>query len=379
MRRYLSIIINEDLKQKMVFLAGPRQVGKTTVALSFLIPSHEENPAYLNWDFPKSRKRIRDLDLPPNSQIIVFDELHKYARWRNLIKGAYDQYKSRLQFIVTGSAKLDFYSRGGDSLLGRYHLLRLHPFSLPETAQLHPTVTLTQLFDFGGFPEPLFRKDKRFSRRWSADRKNRITADDINSLEKLKELSLMELLIEALPARIGAPLSYANLAQDLEIAPRTAKRWVDILERVYYCFRLAPFGPPKIRAVKKENKLYLWDWSEIEDPGIRFENFVASHLLKYCHFIEDTEGHRMELRYLRDTDQREVDFVVLKDRKPMFAVECKLTKQSISPHLRYYRERTKIPLFFQVFLDSQPYHSGNEAEQVAQVSFQSLCEILKLV
>jgi predicted AAA+ superfamily ATPase len=141
--------------------------------------------------------------------------------------------------------------------------------------------------------------------------------EDIRDLENVKEISLLELLAEELPNRIGAPLSVKNLKELLQVAHETVERWLKIFERMYYCFRIPPYGPSKVRAVKKEQKLYLWDWSIVPEPGPKFENFIASQLLKYCHLLEDTEGFRMELRFLRDTDKREIDFVVLKEGQPL--------------------------------------------------------------
>ena len=154
----------------------------------------------------------------------------------------------------------------------------------------------------------------------------------------------------------------------------TVERWLKIFERMYYCFRIPPYGPPKVRAVKKEQKLYLWDWSIVPEPGPRFENFIASQLLKYCHFREDTEGYRMDLRFLRDTDRREVDFVVLEEGKPLFAVECKAGEKNINPSLYYFIERTKIPKFYQV-------HEGNrdfEKNGVRVLPVRTFCKELQL-
>ena len=109
---------------------------------------------------------------------------------------------------------------------------------------------------------------------------------------------------------IGSLLSRTSLAEDLEKSPHTIESWLVLLENIYSCYRIAPYGPPKVKAIKKQQKLYLWDWSVIENSGPRFENFVASHLLKWCHFMEDTQGFKMELRYLRDVEGREIDFVV---------------------------------------------------------------------
>jgi predicted AAA+ superfamily ATPase len=152
--------------------------------------------------------------------------------------------------------------------------------------------------------------------------------------------------VELLPSRVGSPLSIKSLRENLQVDHKTVERWLQILENLYVCFRILPYGSPKIRAVKKERKLYLWDWSGVPESGPRFENLVASQLLKYCHWLEDTEGHTMELRYLRDTDGREIDLVVLQNRRPLFAVECKSGEKAVGVALRYFAERTPIPGFF---------------------------------
>ena len=174
---------------------------------------------------------------------------------------------------------------------------------------------------------------------------------------------------------MGSPLSRKNLAQDLQVDFKTIEKWITILENVYYGYRIFPYGPPKIKAVKKEQKIYFWDWSELEDIGAKWENFVASHLLKYCHFIEDTEGIKMEIRFLRDIEGREIDFVVLKKGKPLFAVECKTGDKKISPHLKYFSERTNIPMFYQV-------HQGDRrqmvSDRISMLPFAEFCKELNL-
>lgn len=351
--RYLETSLEKFLHKRMVFVGGPRQVGKTTMCLRFLDPPKVENPAYMNWDDLNDKKALKNGELP-NSKIVVLDELHKFKLWRNLVKGFYDKKKNVQKFIVTGSARLDYYRRGGDSLLGRYRYLRLHPLSVGELG-LQTSKEVSQLLQFGGFPEPYFAKDETEWKLWSRERLYRIVNDDIRDLEAVRDISNIELLAENLPDRVGSPLSINNIANDLAVNHRTAENWVKILERVYYCFRIAPFGATKINAVKKEKKLYLWDWSQVETSGSRFENLVASHLLKYCHFLEDTQGDAMELRFLRDVEKREVDFVVLKNKKPIFAVECKTGEKKVSEHLRYFKSRTTIPLFFQVHLGTRDF------------------------
>ena len=352
-KRYIQSFIKNDLKTRMGFIGGPRQVGKTTLALSLLANGNEKHPAYLNWDILPNRKSLLQGELPSNQPIVILDEIHKYARWRNLVKGFYDKLKNDTSFIVTGSARLDYYRKGGDSLQGRYYYYRLHPFSLMELNSNPTHKELDKLLTFGGFPEPLLKGEKQFWQRWQQDRIQRIVYDDIRDLEHIREISLMELLAEELPNRVGTPLSVRNLAILLQIAPKTCEKWLTIFDRMYYSFRISPYGAPKIRAVKKEQKLYLWDWSLIEEQGYKFENLVACQLLKYCHFIEDTEGYNMELRFIRDTDKREVDFVVLQNKIPLFAVECKTGERNLSPAIPYFNNRTDIPKFYQVHMGTK--------------------------
>ena len=361
----------------MAFIGGPRQVGKTSLALSLVgRNTTEAHPGYLNWDNPEVPPLLRKGELPLGEPLIILDEIHKYARRRNLVKGIYDTEKSRRQIVVTGSARLDSYRKGDDALTGRFHNYRLHPFSLAELMAHgeNSDSAIDMLLKFGGFPEPLFAQSERTLRRWQRERMSQVLLDDLRDLERVREISLVEHLADLLPEKVGSPLSIKSLREDLQVDHKTAYRWLTILENLYVYFRIPPFGGKQIRAVKKEQKLYLWDWSMIPECGPRFENLVASQLLKYCHWQEDVHGRRMELRYLRDTDKREVDFVVIQDRKPAFAVECKTGEKSLSAAMRYFSERTDIPRFFQVHLGAAQYERG----KLAVLPFTRFCKELQL-
>lgn len=331
--RYLLPQIRRDLSRKMVFVAGPRQVGKTTMART--LPGGR--PGYLTWDDAEDRERLLRKQLPV-SRLWIFDELHKYHQWRNYLKGLFDKRSARQQILVIGSARLDFYRFGGDSLQGRYHLLRLHPLS---AAELHLTKPdeLTDLLTLGGFPEPYWGGAEVEARRWSRDYRTRLIREDIAGLERLHDLGHLELLMLRLPELVGSPLSINAVREDLQVAHKTLANWLDVLERLYAIFRIPPFGSPRIRAVKKEQKHYHWDWTLVPDPAARFENLVASHLLKWVHFRQDTQGHDVELRYFRDTDRREVDFVVVDGRTPILLVECKLSEVAVDSSIRYLKAK----------------------------------------
>lgn len=331
--RYVVNQIREDLARKMVFVGGPRQVGKTTMAKSFLA----NKTGYLSWDIEEHREQILLRQLPPTS-MWVFDELHKYRRWRNYLKGLYDAHGAQQKILVTGSARLEHFRFGGDSLQGRYHCFRLHPLSVAELGASRRDA-LESLLRLSGFPEPLFSSSEVQARRWSREYRIRLVREEITSLENVSDLGQMELLLMRLPDLVGSPLSLNALREDLQVSHKTVARWVQILENLYAIFRISPFGAPKIRAVKKEQKHYHYDWAVVPELSLRFENLVASHLLKWVHWQQDAYGRELELRYFRDVDGREVDFVVLENRKPISFVETKWKDTEVSSGLRYLVQR----------------------------------------
>lgn len=349
-RIYVASIL-KDLEKKMVFIGGPRQVGKTTLAISLIKNYKDGSLAYLNWDNELSRKTILRSDWPKDEPLIVFDEIHKRKNWQSLVKGIWDTWKNTQKFIVTGSARLDIFRKGGDSMLGRYHYYRIHPYTLPELGI--NSENLKALMLYGGFPEPLIERNETELRRWHLQRISKIVRIDLRDLENVSDLDKVELLAESLQSKVGSLFSYKSLAEDLETSDKTIKRWVQILDSLYYCYLISPYGSTKIKALKKTQKLYLWDWSQIENESARFENMVASHLLKLCDYWQDVLGYRTELRYIRDETGKECDFIVLKDRKPVFAVECKLNSTDISPSLLYFKSKINIPKWYQVNLNNK--------------------------
>lgn len=317
----------------MVFVGGPRQVGKTAMAKHLLKNNRQ---SYLNWDIAADREAILKCELPP-SPMWVFDELHKYKQWRNYIKGIYDQYGDEKKILVTGSARLDYYRHGGDSLQGWYHYLRLNPLSAAEL-KIQTIDDLQILLTLGGFPEPFFSSSKLEAKRWSREYRERLIQEDLLSLEHVRDVGTLELLMMRLPGLVGSPLSINSLREDLQVSHKTVANWIEIFERLYVIFRLPPFSAPTVRAVKKEKMHYHYDWTLIEDNGLRFENMIAVHLLKWVQFLQDTEARDIELRYYRDVDNREVDFVICEESKPTIAIECKWNDGSVGKGLKYFKK-----------------------------------------
>ena len=356
--RYLNqFIIDLALcYQKMAFISGPRQVGKTTCAKS-IAQTQSAEFIYKNWDDKNFR---RDWTKDPASSVstskdkelfVIFDEIHKAKLWKRDLKGVFDLHSQNMQILVTGSARLNIFKKGGDSLLGRYIPFRLHPFSMGELCHKNPTEDVSvvidqifnrnkhslgdrgvyeRLFTFGGFPSPYSRASNQYLNIWHHERVEKLIREDLRDLSRIPDLSQIEMLASILPERVGNLLSVASLRRDLECAHNTVKNWLQYLEQLFYIYTIPPYSKGLARSLKKEPKLYLWDWSEVESVAARFENLVASTLLKSCNFWSDIGMGTYQLCFLRDKEKLEVDFLITKKQKPCLSIEAKLSSEDLN-------------------------------------------------
>jgi predicted AAA+ superfamily ATPase len=359
--RYITPYVLEDLRSKMVFIGGPRQVGKTTAAKAIL-SEHFPSGRYLNWDLDEDRQDILKKRWTSDDQLLVLDELHKFPRWKTWIKGIYDVSHEFHSFLVTGSARLDIYRKGGDSLMGRYHSWRLHPFTLDELPKgISPKQGFQRLMTLGGFPEPFLGGDERAARRWRRERFDRVLREDVRDLESIRNIQLLGIFLDVLRERVGSLVTLSNIASDLQISPKTALSWLEVLERMYLVFAVRPYTKSLPRAVLKPPKVYFFDNGDVlAGEGERFENLVAASLLKRLHFLQDRDGYRYELRYLRDKEGREIDFVVIKENFLEELIEVKLSDDTISKSLLYYAERLKPKKATQIVAQlKRPFDQGH--------------------
>ena len=359
----------ESLGQ-MAFVSGPRQVGKTT-ACRAVAP----DATYLNWDDLEDRgiilagpgavaDRLGLERLAERPALVIFDELHKYRRWRTFLKGFYDRHSARVRILVTGSARFDVYRSGGDSLMGRYFPYRLHPLSAGELldpgetdAELRPPRPLPpsrweSLWTHGGFPEPYLKADARFSTRWQRQRHDLLIRYDVRDLTRIQEIDQLEILLRILLERSGSQVNYSGLATEVRASADTIRRWIGALGRLYHGFLVRPWHRNVARSLRKEPRWYLRDWSDIADPGARAETFVACHLKKAVDVWEDAGLGRYVLHYLRDKEKREVDFLVVRNDEPWFLVEAKQGDARLSPHLSYFQKAVGAPHALQVVVDA---------------------------
>jgi predicted AAA+ superfamily ATPase len=356
-------------ERRMAFIVGPRQAGKTTLAKS-LLPT--ETDGYFNWDIESHRRMIvrspEDFWRPPappatDRPRLVLDEIHKYPRWKRFLKGLYDAAGRDADILVTGSGHLNVFQKGGDSLLGRYGLYHLHPFTVGE--MIRPSGTpipapaafwesvltsppptgaaeaLASIERFSGFPEPLYAQNTERLRRWRRMRRRLVTREDLRDLTRIRDIGLVDTLVLFLPDRIGSPLSLNALSQTLGVAYNTVQGWVRALEQLYYLFEIRPFAGRLARTLRREAKVYLFDGTEIPDEGPRFENTVALHLAKLVHAWTDRGDGDFTLHYVRDKEKHEVDFLIAEEGRPHLLLEAKSGRSDVSPSLRYFKERLK--------------------------------------
>lgn len=375
MRRYLNDELQNHFagNRQMLFLSGPRQVGKTTIARQ--LQEMFQHGHYVNWDNQTHRALILKGPetiatqlglnrLQSETSFCAFDELHKYQHWRDFLKGFFDQYEDQVHILVTGSAHLNTFRRGGDSLMGRYFPYTLHPLSVAECTgadnrglldkepQPISAAQWESLWQFGGFPEPMIKSEQRFYTRWRKLRTEQLFRDDLRDLTRIQELGQVEMLAEILRQHVGQLTSYTFLSKNVRVSVDTIRRWIATLESFYYCFSVRPWHQNVTRALRKEPKYYLWDWSLVDDAGARAENLVASALLKATHWWTESGQGDFGLHFIRDKEKREVDFLVTRNQRPWFLVEVKTSgKAALSKSLAWFQSQTKTEHAFQVAMD----------------------------
>ena len=327
MKRYLDDIVLADLPRKLVLLTGPRQVGKTTLARQLM--AMLEPAVYLNWDVLADRAVLQRQSWPRASRLLVFDEIHKMPGWKAWLKGVADGRADGQAVLVTGSARMDTFRQGGESLAGRYFALRLHPLSVREwCAQQGGTAeeALARLLARGGFPEPCLADDPVQAERWRAQYLTDLVREDVLEFSRVHEIGTLRLFVELLRERVGSPLSLASIARDLAVSPTTLKRYLDILQALFIVFTITPWHHNVARAIQQSPKVYFYDTALVKgDDGLRFENAVAAMLLKHVQFLADAQGHDTALHYLRTKDGAEVDFAIARSGALVQLVECKLS------------------------------------------------------
>lgn len=382
MRRIYELVLEDHFSRnrQAAFVCGPRQVGKTTLA--HLYANAQPFSRYFNWDRLEDRAKLLSSSYGPVIEalprtpalkpLIIFDEIHKHKDWKIYLKGFIDTHAQDFQILVTGSAKLNVFRKQGDSLMGRYFLYRIHPLTIGELRKRNPLDLLVSpqitadeeienLMHYGGFPEPFVKADQRFFEQWQQLRHQQLIFEDIQNIEKIHQMAQFEVLAYLLRHQVGQLLNYNTLASKVRVSNPTIHRWMDALRNFYYCFTLSPWSQNLPRSLLKEPKPYLWDWSLVEERGARLENFVASHLLKAVHYWTDMGLGQFELFFIRTKDQKEVDFILTRDRKPWILIEVKSSsRQPLSKPLIDFQKKLDVPYAFQLVFDLPPTAAAHD-------------------
>jgi len=355
--------------KSMIFLAGPRQAGKTTLAR--IISRSFTNSLYFNWDIPEHRSRMIENPVffeavqrkDASTPLIVFDEIHKYKDWKNYLKGVYDRFHDKYKFLVSGSGRLDVYQKGGDSLAGRYYLFHLWPFTIAELGNRRVSIDnflrdplqidmmqkdklmgiWLKLSRLSGFPEPYLSGRTVTYNRWSNTYSRQLIREDIRDLTGIKSVGITETLYFLLPSRVGSPVSIPSFARDLRVAYNSVLNWLSAFERFFLVFSISPWTGKIARAIQKERKIYLWDVPRIKDAAARFENMVAVELWRAVTIWNDLGFGSFSLHFIRNKEQQEVDFLIANRHEPFLLVEAKLSDKEPAPALKKFQNALNVP------------------------------------
>jgi predicted AAA+ superfamily ATPase len=399
---YLKIWQELSREKSMIFLAGPRQVGKTTLAK--IISRNFTNNLYFNWDIPQDKTRLMENPAffqeikrrDPSIPLIIFDEIHKYKDWKNYLKGVYDQFHESYQFLVSGSGRLDIYQKGGDSLAGRYFLFHLWPFTMSELGRRNLTIddflgnplqismenseTLkknwVRLSQLSGFPEPYLANRMATYLRWSNTYAQQLIREDIRDLTGIKSVGDMETLYFLLPSKVGSPLSIPSLTTDLKVSYNSVRGWLAVFERFFLIFSIPPWTERIVRAIQKERKVYLWDAPRIEDPAARFENMVAMELWRAVTNWNDLGYGQFSLHFIKNKEQQEVDFLIAHRHKPVVLIEAKVSETQPSSPLKKFQKALRIPAV-QLIGEDEGYRmfSNNDQSILVAPAYQWLSQL----
>ena len=338
MERKQKKLILKDLNKKMVFLTGPRQIGKTWLAKD--ISKSISDSVYLNYDSLEDRKIIKKEAWLPKTRLLILDEIHKMPGWKNYLKGVYDTKPEHMMILVTGSARLETFRQSGDSLAGRYFTHRLLPLSPSETG----SDDLEKFMKRGGFPEPFLAGDDAEADRWRMQYIDGLIRIDILDFERIHDLKAIQLILRLLRSKVSSPVSYQSIAEDVGVALNTVRKYIQILEALYIVFRVPPFSSNIARSIIKEPKIYFFDTGMVEgDEGVQFENMVAVSLLKYAYGMVDYLGKPYSLNYLRTKDGAEVDFCLVNNDKPDLMIETKRSDPTPGRSILYFNKKYNIP------------------------------------
>ncbi len=346
-KRTITPTILEYLDDKIILLSGPRQVGKTSLAKNLASKFQ-----YFNYDSSEHRTLIHEKSWLRDKHTVIFDEIHKMKKWKQWIKGIYDTEKEKNLYLLTGSSRMDTFKKVGDSLAGRYVSFRLNPFSVKELGSKNPNETIKDMLMLGSFPEPFLSGSERKAAIWRKSHLDIIIRQDLIQLESIRDLVSIELLIQALKRRVGQQIVYKNIADELSVSPHTIKKWMQILESLFVIFIVYPYTKNILDAVKKEPKVYFYDIGQVEaDEGFKLENLVALHLLKRNQFLEDTQGKKLRLAYLRDKKKREIDFAIEENNQLTHLIEVKKAGDQFNTSLNYFSLRLKPKHAIQLVLN----------------------------
>jgi predicted AAA+ superfamily ATPase len=356
-RFVFNTLKNEINEPEINILLGPRQVGKTTLLhkleeyckkKKFKTCFYDLEQPQVLAQFNRSAAEIIEL-LNQSGQIIFIDEFHYLQNASKIFKALYDS-KKKIKIICSGSSSLEIHKHLKESLAGRRFLFRIFPLQMAEILAHNRDFPLHTYLQYGGLPGLTHTDVAQRKQLMLNEILGSYILKDIKSLVKEENIRAFNHLLYLLAEKQGSTISMTNISNKINMSVKAIQRYLDILEETYVNYRVYSFSQNLGNELKKSCKTYLYDTgirnailkdfsnvSNRPDKGTILESFVFLHLNQWL-------GPNMEIKFWRTKDGSEVDFILLKNRKPFpIEVKSKLTKTEIPQGLKRFLNRyTKV-------------------------------------
>lgn len=287
-------------KGKVIMIVGPRQVGKTTLSLEL---ARKYQTITFNCDNPTERELLNKKDieflkgLVEDYEVISIDEAQKVDTIGETLKLLVDYYKSKKQIIVTGSSSINLIDNTNEPLTGRKFVFTLYPLSLQELytkKMLELRKEIDTCMIYGTYPE--VAKEQSFGEKVELIKElsSSYLYRDILEFQQVKNSTVIFYLLKALALQMGNEVSYNELARIIGIDKKTIEKYIDLLEKSFIVFRLAPYTKNKRKEISRLRKIYFYDlgirnsiinnfniMDSRNDSGQLFENFCILERMKY--------------------------------------------------------------------------------------------------
>jgi len=337
-RKHKNEIFN-SLNTKTVFLTGPRQAGKTTLALE--IAKEFKHPVYLDCYNSDDLKVIEAKNWAQGTDLVILDEIHKVDKWESYLKALLKDKDDGLKLLVLDSTAT-FTSEQLQKAFPNLRAYTLFPLSFSELLEAGCKVDIDKLMFRGAFPDAFFAEEDMAARKWRTQNTDNLLHREIFDFKKFGNFKTLGQCFEKLKTLVGQPVSFNALSKELGVISSTVQRYIVLFEQLNLIFRISPFAGNGqqctiARALTKRPKIYFYDTGLVEgNKEAKFENVMALSLFRHTLALREYQGLDAGLYYIRTKDGLSVDFCIVENTNIKYIAEARVGETEISRYLNYF-------------------------------------------